>query len=758
MKKRSFFMGLLIVMLSFQLTFAQTLYRYQIGYFNNESNKTKAIERINNIGLNAYSMNNTVYMGDYEDKNEIKKHRNSLIELGYNPYLKSYNRTGDIKANKYLQKDSPGNKNIYPLDDDFTLQGVFGTTTFFFEKSDYWDINYNNSYVVIDFDQSGIKEFDYSMITVLVNDIPVKSENLYKFKENEGSIKIKLRKDILFDGFNSVKITLFHRITDDDCYDDINTANWFVVKKSSYIHLEYKYLKDKNSISSFPYPFVLKNDNSTINCVIALPQNPTNEEIKYAIELNSYLSSLVPFENIKIPIKKLQDLKNDENAIIIMNNESFNKLKKSKINNTNGYLLKENNKMNKKLYITGNLKRAFYALTDEDFVKQMKSNRQVIDFDTENKLENNIFEDSKITFADLGFTNVNLEGMFYKKARYTFEIPNSWDLKEGSKIHLKLRYPQFMDLEKSDVSVFINGDPIASKRLEREKALLDILEFDIPKYYFNEKFINLEVRFFLAMDDYNCKESLNSKAYSSILSDSYLDLPHDYKDASFFEDYPNPFIKDGSFNKLNLVMEKNNDFDKINMYSYIISAMTPFNLNYYELNIVNDIKDKDSNYILISSPDKDNLIKEHNKNLNIKFSDDFKHFISDQEAKVIINEANTVLSMQMKKSHLNQDNSILYITATNSSYLDYLYELTNEENLNPLQGDVVLLSDDGVVDSFYYDKKIEEEKIEERQDNERAKKFVISGRTMSILITLFIFFVLISLILLYRIIGYRRKK
>ncbi|WXR62951.1 cellulose biosynthesis cyclic di-GMP-binding regulatory protein BcsB [Peptostreptococcaceae bacterium AGR-M142] len=758
MKKRSFFIGILIVLLSFQLTFAQTLYRYQIGYFNSETNKLKAIERINNIGLNAYSMNNTVYMGDYEDKNEIKKYRNKIIELGYNPYLKSYNRTGDIKENENLKKDNPGNKNIYPLDDDFTLQGVFGTTTFFFEKSDYWDINYNNSYVVIDFDQSGIREFDYSMITILVNDIPVKSENLYNFRETEGSIKIKLRKDILVDGFNSVKITLFHRITDDDCYDDINTANWFVIKKSSYIHLEYDYLKDKNSISSFPYPFILKNDKSNINCAIGLPNNPTNEEIKYAIELNSYLSSLVPFENIKIPIKKYEEIKNNENAIIIMNDESFNKLKKSKVNKENGYLLKENNNESKRLYITGNLKRSFYALIDKDFVKQMKSNKQIVDFDVANELENNIFDDSKITFADLGFTNINLEGMFYKKARYTFEIPNSWDLKEGSKIHLKLRYPEFMDLEKSDVSVFINGDPIASKRLEREKALLDILEFDIPRYYFDEKFINLEVRFFLAMDDYNCKESLNSKAYSSILSDSYLELPHEYKDISFFEDYPNPFVKDGSFNKLNLVMEKNDDFSKINMYSYIISAMTPFNLNYFELDIVNDIKNKDSNYILISSPDKDNLIKEYNNNLNIKFSEDFKHFVSDEKAKVIINEANTVLAMQIKKSHLNKDKSILYITSTDSSYLDYIYELTNEENLNPMQGDVILLSDDGIVDSFYYDKKIEEEKEVERSNQQRSKQFRISGRTMAILITLFIFFVVISLILLYRIIGYRRKK
>ncbi|MCT4584339.1 MAG: cellulose biosynthesis cyclic di-GMP-binding regulatory protein BcsB [Peptostreptococcaceae bacterium] len=799
MKKSRYFLWILIILLSVNIAFAQTMYRYQVGYYENNTYKLNALKKLRENGLKAYSLDKRVYVGDYSNKGDITKLKNKIEFLGFKPYLKSFetkkmktqsnlelnkemdqnnNSKSDLKQNlnkdidikpvktdesslkkmNTYNKNKKGIKDIYPLEDDFTLQGVFGTTTFFFEKDEYWKIDYDNSYLDITFNQSGIKEYNYSTITILINDIPVKSENLYNYDIDNNNLRIKLRKDILEDGFNSVKISLFHRITEDDCNDNMNIANWLVIRDNTYIHLEYNHYDDQNGISNFPYPFILKNDEDNINTVIALPSNPSNDEIKYAIELNSYLSSLIPLKTIKIPIKKLEDLKDDENAIIIMDTKKYNKLKNTKLEETKGYIRKEKNKKNKRLYISGNLKRSFDSLTNEDFVKQMKSNKQLIDFDYEKEKQDDVYDDSIIEFRDLGYTNVNLEGVFHKKARFSFEIPNSWELKEGSKIHLKFRYPEFIDLEKSSISTYINGDPIASKALDKENANLDILEFEIPKYYLNDKFINLEIMFYLAMDDYNCKEALNSKAYSSILNDSYLDLPHEYKELPFFEDYPNPFVKDGSFDSLDLVMEDNSDFDKINLYSYIISAMTPYSFRFFDLDIVNKIEEKDKNYILISTPDKDKIIKELSDNLNIKFSKDFKSFMSDEKAKIIINENNTVASMQLIASHLNKDKSILYITATNSSYLDYIYELSNEENLNTLKGDVLLLSDEGIVDSFYYQEEVKEEKEKEVKSNERAKSFNISGQTITIIITLFVFFIAMIILLLYRIIGYRRKK
>lgn len=802
--KNKLFLIILAVLLSVNISFAQTMYRYQIGYYENNTYKLNALKKLNENGLKSYSLGKRVFVGDYSKKENLTKLKSKIEFLGFKPYLKSYqvkksnnsnlelNKEMNLKNkneapinkvqtkeeinskeeldivnqnNKEINKDNKsynkhkrGIKDIYPLEDDFTLQGVFGTTTFFFEKDEYWYVDYDNSYLDITFNQSGIKEYNYSTITIFVNDTPVQSENLYKYNLEENNLRIKLRKNILNEGFNSVKISLFHRITDDDCNDNMNTANWLVIRDNSYIHLEYDYKEDKNNISEFPYPFILRNDDYAINTVIALKENPSNDEIKYAIELNSYLSSLIPLETIKIPIKRYKDLKDDENAIVVISKDNYNKLKNTNIKDDMGYLKKENNKKNKRLYISGNLKRSFNSLTNEDFVKQMKSNEQFIDFDYELQKEDDIYEDSIITFKDLGYTNVNLEGLFHKKARFSFEIPSSWEVQEGSKINLKFRYPEFIDLQKSSVSIYINNDPITSKALEKEKANLDTLEFEIPKYYLTNRFINLEVMFYLAMDDYNCKEALNSKAYSSILNDSHLELVHKYKELPFFEDYPNPFVKDASFNSLDLVMENNNDFSKINLYSYIISAMRPYNFKYFDLDIVNEVKENNKNYILISTPDKDNIIKELKDNLNIKFSKDFKHFLSDEKAKVIINENNTVASMQLIKSHLNDDKSILYITATDSSYLDYIYQLSNQDNLSNLKGDVLLLSNEGIVDSFYYNEEIKKEKEAKIQKNEKAKSFNITGQTLTILITLFVFFIAMILVLLYRIIGYKRKK
>ncbi len=281
--------------------------------------------------------------------------------------------------------------------------------------------------------------------------------------------------------------------------------------------------------------------------------------------------------------------------------------------------------------------------------------------------------------------------------------------------------------DNSSINLYINDNPISSKKLISENSDLDTLKVKIPKEFLNEQFLNLKIVFYLSLDDIICKTLSDVECWASILNTSYIELPHEVKNTSLLENYPYPFVSENKLNNLLLIIEDFQDINKINIYSDILST-TSKNLKdipHFEVsNTLNDIY-KDKNIILISSSDKDTLIKNYSDKLYLKYDDEFKYFLSDENIKVIKNDKNHSVSMQLLPSPLNNKKNLLLITAPLAQSLELSkYVLTNNSLIHTLKGNVVLLDEEGIKDFAYYgnskDIKIEENKSEEIE-NEKMK-------------------------------------
>ncbi len=345
-------------------------------------------------------------------------------------------------------------KNIFPLQKDTSIQGVFGSTDFFFNKYKYWDLNQNN-YIQLHFTQTELIKYDASSLTIYLNDIPLKSIPL-SHKKTEVILKVDLPKDKISTGYNKISIKAFHKISDNLCADRMNEGTWIVIHKDSFIHLEYNYLNDTPAIKEFPYPYMIEERDSIENSYIVIPDNPKLEEVKGALKMSSLLSQKAPFENTSFKIlnySSLNELHKRSNLIFIGTYNNISTDFKDKIDivdNNSGYIkeVKSPYNINKNiLIVSGNIEKSLNALSKENLVSQMKESTQKIDFDINNNNINSSQENSNITFKDLNYENINLDGPFYKKAEISLNIPPGWNLNNDSYINLNFRYSKILDFD-----------------------------------------------------------------------------------------------------------------------------------------------------------------------------------------------------------------------------------------------------------------------------------------------------------------------
>ncbi|WDC85934.1 hypothetical protein PL321_06870 [Caloramator sp. mosi_1] len=84
---------------------------------------------------------------------------------------------------------------------------------------------------------------------------------IYTAKKYTNSLLPK--KEWIKTGFNSLKISTFKMIDEDDYFEDINIGNWVDIQEDSYVHIEYEEDTENILLKSFPYPF-LKEEMETL--------------------------------------------------------------------------------------------------------------------------------------------------------------------------------------------------------------------------------------------------------------------------------------------------------------------------------------------------------------------------------------------------------------------------------------------------------------------------------------------------------------
>lgn len=556
--------------------------------------------------------------------------------------------------------------------------------------------------------------------------------------------------------------------------DDNNTANWLVVHKESSIDLKYKLKANANTINQYKNIYMETDAANNLNTAILVPDNYTSNQLSSVMNISLDIGEKLKHENFKIDTKLKSEFKDINKNVIYVGGLSnttpdfLNLLnEKEKQDAKDKAVVKQVispfNKDRKMLMIISDndkaLSNATKLITSDKLIQNLNSESITI---SEQQDVHDLKEESnknKVYLKDLGYEDILLKGPFTQETNFDVKIPKNKVSTEGSKLNLKFRYAKNLDFERSLVTVYINDEPIASKKLSMQNADNDSLEINLPGDVLGKSYYNIKVVFNLDIKDQICETRDTDSPWAYILNDSYVDF--DFKDNNdlSFKSYPYPFISNEEANDINIVVPKGLSSNELNDISNIVGYMgrdTKYNTG--SINVLNDDEflnsNKKGNLVVIGTPDSNKVIKDINKDLYIKFNDNFNGFESNEKFKFLDSEYSKQLStLQLIDSPFDKNMDALVIASIDRNNLNVASRyLTDSSLLNKMVSDAAVIDRDGKIENVRFK---ESKDVDKTKEKEKTKFKLGKEGEIFIVIAGFLFItILISTILL--VLKYRK--
>ena len=639
------------------------------------------------------------------------------------------------------------NVKTYKYENDIKMNGVISSNDKFFNIQDNWNVK--NAKVNLVFTKSELLDVDYSTITVLVNDTPVKSQKLSGKKEYKKTTEIEIPTDLLVDGYNKVSIKAYKTMSDKVCRDDSNTANWLVIHKESNISINYNYKENANVISNYPDIYFNVDNGSNVETTLLVPNDYTSGELSAGMILSSDFGSKLKYEDINFDFQLYKDFKNKNNNVIFVGkedntpsdilkllseNEKSNLEKKCVIKQVSSTF----NKDKKMLLIISNndelLKNAAKLLSSNSLISNLNKSSIIIDENTNVKDLDDEENNNRIFLEELGYEKLFVKGPFSQEIIMDVNVPKEKLVTDSSKLRFNIRYANNLDFERSLATVYVNNIPIGSKKLSKDKSDNDTLEFEFPSEVVGQNYYQIKVVFNLELVDLQCvtRDTDNPWAYISS-EDSFIEFNYEDNNELSFANYPYPFVENNQLNDIKVVVPSKLTSKELtnaaNIVSYIGREVTS---NGGDLTVVydNEFKkgEKNSNLLVIGTPKNNSIIKDLNTNLNLKFKSNFNGYKSDDKIKFVGDFSSQVASMQLIKSPYNKGKNAIVISATDSKYLNIATTyLTNSGLAKSLRGDTVVVGENSYIEDLNYNTQEDNVKeiVESKSLNKNAIYFIV---------------------------------
>ncbi|OOM10360.1 cellulose biosynthesis cyclic di-GMP-binding regulatory protein BcsB [Clostridium saccharobutylicum] len=648
----------------------------------------------------------------------------------------------------------------YGLNNDVSFNGAFSSQSIYFDVDKWWKNTKLEAEIEFCVNQL-IENDEKAYIKLSVNGTPFYSQKIaYKEDLEKQLIKTSIPNDALKDGSNELKIETYLRPSKLPCVDDVNLANWFVIKKSTNIKATFNNIVSNNKISDFPYPFLKNVDNNENidNLLIVIPQDYNDSELSAAFILNSYLERLNDNYKNKIAILKYSDLSKEghTNNIFIGRYNSFpNEYNEESSQNTDCMIKVLNSSYsdnNKNMMIlcndNDNLIKGVKALQNKDLVFQLDSDTFNVKSDLKEKTEpNNV--NGKITFKEMGINEIQLKGLFRRESTISYSIPKNRVFSQSDKIKLFMRYSENMDFDKSLVTVYMNNTPIGSKKLKKEKGSNDEVELNLPSDVSNTNYLDIKIAFDLEQANSYCEKRQEEIPWALVTGDSYLYVGNNNVEGYYFSSYSAPFVKDEMYNDVAMIVPDKLSSDEINSLEKVIGYLgKDVSYNNGDFKIVRSSNvaegDKDKNLIIYGTPNTNNLISNINDQLWFKYDKDYTKFLSNEKLELTEPFSSNIANFQFDISKFNNQKAMLVLTSPNSEILkDSLVYLSSSNMFSKLNGDCAIIDKNGDIKTYKMKKKTVKPVYEKVQAlNENAKAMII-------IIVLFLIFIVIAVVLYF---------
>ncbi|MBP2098463.1 cellulose biosynthesis cyclic di-GMP-binding regulatory protein BcsB [Enterococcus rivorum] len=629
-----------------------------------------------------------------------------------------------------------------------------------FEINDYWEID--QALVNFDYRLTQLSVTDQSNLTFSVN-----GNNFYstvmKQKEGKQHIQIEIPKEFLKVGKNTLKVESYVLTNEKSTK---TPADWLFAYQSSNVGVIYENKENEPAIRAFHDRFSGEDNITDKNVAILVPDKANGKELQAATTILSGYKKIGQKNSEIIPINQWSNEEYRQKPYVIVVAEydhlsaDYQKLIDRKKVMNDGLLKVITNNQQQVLIVTSENEQALEAagkfVANSELMSQVDESEKVVSENTEvDTLP--IRSEQAIQFTKTGD---QLQGEGRQQRDYFVQLPSNRSIAQNSQIYFEYRYSENLNFDHSLVTVFVNGIPIGSKKLSSAHAAGDELDFKMPKDLNVSGDFTVTVSFDLEMrnDVEGAEKSQAPWAY--ITGKSAMALLTNDRTELLFENYPFPFLKDGTYNQVGVVLPKEMNDDYYRSLSNVFNLLGTYTQdNTGEITYITDNEKVDSavlqasNLIVIGGYQDNSVVQELNKHLYFKYNDKGTGFVSNEKIAVESGYGQRLGSGQLIASPYEKGKGVLVLTGAHSENI-YLAskELSTSKGLASQTGDAFIVDKNNQISSFRFKKQANQGITQNLTETVKKNTSLISY------IGLFLFVIAALIVLLVFSINKRRKK
>lgn len=647
---------------------------------------------------------------------------------------------------------------------DIGLSGVRASKQVHFQTEDYWKVSDVSIY--LDYKSSPLTRTERSSITLTMNGTKFHSFRPVVGEDLKQQATVKVPKELILKGKNTLTIEGYIQTVSEYqvCVPPEARDNWFQIYSTSGVAVHYTNEAPNGSINDFNRRFIGLDTVSTGQNAISVPKQGNPAELEAAVYALSGFAKTNSLKDKTIPIIAYgNENLNDKKAIVAVAlydqlPANIKGMLESQDLNDKALIQMMNKDKQPTLVLTSQnpdlLVKAGRLVANQELMRQLDSSTKVVDNQTDvTTAEVSINKNVKLTD-----TGDELKGWMHQEKTYFVSLPANRSLADASKVSLDFRYAKNLDFDRSLVTVLVNNTPIGSKKLTSELADGDAVTLPIPKNLNITGNFAVTVAFDLELKDAGCIQLQDETPWAFITKDTMLQLHTKDKTDLLFDNYPYPFLHDGSFNQVGVILPEEHD-----AYTYL-TLSNVFNLlgQYAEGNTGNvrfygdstsssDLQER--NIIAIGTYQNNKIVRENNSHLYFQYDQARSSFQSNEKMSIDTDYGKRIGTLQLIRSPYESGHGLLAITGAGSEYYYLASKLiTSESTKWKVFGDGVAVDKDGNINPYRFKKEAEQEpssimdKVMQRGD---VFGFIAAAVLVMVL-------VLVSLILMIR--KYRRNR
>lgn len=558
---------------------------------------------------------------------------------------------------------------------DHEMIGLFASAQEYFQAGE-WDvkeIKLNLFYTVTELAIEKISNF-----TVYLNDQPVYSSTISLTAGETKELNISIPADLLKEGSNNLEVDSYIRINDDDpCIDDVSTANWMILSKESYIFVTYTPLTICKSISDVYKQMTsiegLENEESAV----FLPKKATDTELSASAMVLSGMSKNASLYYNKLELKKAKNMAGILDKTYALYLSEYDNLlpeikkiltsEQVKAAKESAVIVYLNPAKGKNLLVVAgknkeSLLNAARLLGNAEYSSQIKRTWKRI-----SETETVSFKASKEDMSYLTSTGSYVKGPFRHSMSFAVSVGQNQLIAAGSEVVLRFRYAENLDFTRSLVTIFAGDTPLGSKKLEKVNAGADVLRVSIPDNLELNGDFTLQVTFDLEMIDYSCTMRRQEMPWAYVTNESTVSLVTKEIPYLLFDYYPGPFIKEGRFNEVVIVLPTEEEETDLEAMREILLTMGRYlkdnsgNIRVCRSDNLDNVES--SNIISIGCYSENVIARQLNDNMYFQFNSEGTSFRSNEKMKIEPNYGVSLGTIQLLYSPYGKKNCALLIVS-----------------------------------------------------------------------------------------------